>query len=60
VLDVKRLPRDAVERLAKLFDKLEEEARRLGGADEAVNVFGSELAKELTGKEVEPSIEGAL
>lgn len=37
-------------RLAELFDKLEKEARRLGGADMAKNVFGSELAKELTGK----------
>ena len=33
-----------------MFDKLEAEARRLGGADTAENVFGSELAKELTGR----------
>jgi len=58
VLDIKKLPRDAVERLAKLFDKLEEEARRLGGANEAENVFGSELTKELTGKEVKLDIGG--
>jgi len=58
VLDVKKLPRDTVEKLAKLFDKLEEEARRLGGADEVENVFGSELAKELTGKDVKPGIDG--
>ena len=50
VLDVKKLPREDVERLAQLFDKLEAEARRLGGADTVENVFGSELAKELTGK----------
>jgi type I restriction-modification system DNA methylase subunit len=50
VLDVKRLPREDLEELAKLFDELEAEARRLGGADAVENVFGSELAKELTGK----------
>jgi type I restriction-modification system DNA methylase subunit len=51
VLNVKALPREDVERLAQLFDRLEFEARRLGGANEAENVFGSELAKELTGRE---------
>jgi hypothetical protein len=50
ILDVKKLPRNEVERLAQLFDKLESEARRLGGADEVEDVFGSELAKELTSK----------
>jgi len=50
VLDVKRLPQEDLEDLAKLFDELETEARRLGGADAVENVFGSELAKELTGK----------
>jgi len=58
ILDVKKLPRDKVERLAQLFDKLEEKARKLGGADSVENVFGSELAKELTGKEVKSGIEG--
>uniref|UniRef100_A0A7J3Z9D4 Site-specific DNA-methyltransferase (adenine-specific) n=1 Tax=Ignisphaera aggregans TaxID=334771 RepID=A0A7J3Z9D4_9CREN len=48
ILDVKKLPREDVEKLAQLFDKLEAEARRLGGADAAENVFGSELARELT------------
>jgi len=36
--------------LTTLFDKLNDEAIRLGGADSAENVFGSELAKELTGR----------
>jgi hypothetical protein len=51
VLDVKGLPREELERLAALFDALEVEARRLGGADAIENIFGSELAKDLTGKE---------
>jgi len=59
VLDVKKLPRGDVEKLAQLFDRLESEARRLGGADVAENVFGSELAKELTGRgDVRPGVEG--
>jgi type I restriction-modification system DNA methylase subunit len=51
ILDVKSLPKEDVEHLAKLFDELEAEARRLGGADRAENIFGSELAKDLTGRE---------
>jgi hypothetical protein len=51
ILDVKKLPREDVEELANLFDKLESEARRLGGTDKAENVFGSDLARELTGRE---------
>jgi hypothetical protein len=51
ILDVKSLPKEDVEHLAKLFDKLETEARRLGGADKVENIFGSELAKDLTGRE---------
>ncbi|MFP3287088.1 MAG: N-6 DNA methylase [Acidilobus sp.] len=59
VLDVKKLPREDAEKLALLFDKLEAEARRLGGADEVENIFGSELAKELTGRSnVKPGVEG--
>jgi len=58
VLDVKKLPRDVVERLASLFDKLEGEARRLGGADTAENVFGSELARELTGRGAGRGVQG--
>jgi type I restriction-modification system DNA methylase subunit len=59
VLDVRRVPRGDVERLAQLFDKLESEARRLGGADSAENVYGSELAGELTGRtDVRPGIQG--
>jgi len=59
VLDVKKLPREDVEKFAQLFDRLEAEARRLGGADEVENVFGSELAKELTGSSnVKPGVEG--
>jgi hypothetical protein len=59
ILDVKRLPREYLEELAKLFDELEAEARRLGGADTVENVFGSELAKDLTGREdVQDGIQG--
>jgi len=59
ILDVKKLPQEDVERLAQLFDRLEAEARRLGGADEVENVFGSELAKELTGSSnVKSGVEG--
>ncbi|MCQ4343281.1 MAG: N-6 DNA methylase, partial [Sulfolobaceae archaeon] len=61
ILDVKKLPREDVEKLAQLFDRLEAEARRLGGADEVENVFGSELAKELPSKSnvnVKPGVEG--
>jgi len=58
VIDVKKLPRESVERLAQLFDKLEDEARRLGGANNAENIFGTELAKELTGREVKEGVTG--
>jgi len=59
ILNVKKLPREDVERLAQLFDRLESEARRLGSADEAENAFGSELAGELTGKlNVKAGIQG--
>ncbi|MCC6014646.1 MAG: hypothetical protein LM564_02960 [Desulfurococcaceae archaeon] len=59
VLNVKALPREDIEKLAQLFDKLESEARRLGGADKAENVFGSELARELTGGgDVRPGVPG--
>ena len=59
ILDVKKLPRGDVEKLAQLFDRLEAEARRLEGVDEVENVFGSELAKELTGRsDVKPGVEG--
>jgi hypothetical protein len=59
ILDVRRLPRGDVERLAQLFDRLESEARRLGGADSAENVYGSELARELTGRaDVRPGVQG--
>jgi len=59
VLDVKKLPRGDVEKLAQMFDRLEDEARRLGGADVVENVFGSELAKELPSvSNVKPGIEG--
>jgi len=59
ILDVKKLSRKDIEELANLFDKLESEARNLGGADEVENVFGSELAKELTGREdIKGKIEG--
>jgi type I restriction-modification system DNA methylase subunit len=59
ILDVKRLPREDLEELARLFDELEDEARKLGGADAVENVFGSELAKDLTGREdVQEGIQG--
>jgi hypothetical protein len=59
ILNVKALPRIEIERLARLFDRLEAEARRLGGVDVIENVFGSELAKELTGSSsVKPGVEG--
>jgi hypothetical protein len=59
VLDVKALPKNDVESLAKLFDKLESEARNLEGADTAENVYGSKLAKELTGRNnIKPNIQG--
>jgi len=59
ILDVKKLPREGVERLAQLFDRLESEARRFGGADVVENVFGSKLAKELTSRgDVRPGVEG--
>jgi type I restriction-modification system DNA methylase subunit len=59
ILDVKKLPREDVERLAQLFDRLESEARRFGGADVVENVFGSKLAKELTSRgDVRPGVEG--
>jgi len=59
ILDVRKLSVEEVERLAELFDKLESEARKLGGADTAENIFGSELAEELTGKrDVEANVIG--
>jgi len=44
------LYRDRLERLAGLFDKIEAETRRIGGTDDAKNVFSSELAKKLTSR----------
>jgi type I restriction-modification system DNA methylase subunit len=59
ILDVKKLPKEDVEELANLFDKLENEARRLGGVDKVENVFGSDLARELTGRgDIESGIQG--
>lgn len=58
ILDIKKLPKDVVEELAKFFDKLEEKARALGGAHAAENVFGSELATEITGKKAKEGIDG--
>ncbi|MGC8988392.1 Eco57I restriction-modification methylase domain-containing protein, partial [Infirmifilum sp.] len=58
VLDVKRR-REDVKGLASLFDKLEDEARRLGGADTPEGIYGSELAKKLTGRaKVRSGVEG--
>jgi len=58
ILNVKKLPKEVVETLAKLFDKLEEEARNLGSAIEVENVFGSELARELGYKKIKSNIQG--
>jgi len=59
ILDVMNIPRKEIERLAQLFDKLESEVRSIGGAGEVENVFGSELAMELTGRsDVKPCIPG--
>jgi type I restriction-modification system DNA methylase subunit len=59
ILDVKKLPREDVRRLAELFDKLESEARKLGGVDKAESIFGTDLAKDLIGGEgVEGKIQG--
>jgi hypothetical protein len=59
ILDVRRLPKRYLEELARLFDELETETRRLGGADAVESVFGSELAKDLTGREdVQDGIQG--
>jgi type I restriction enzyme M protein len=59
ILDVRKLPREDIKRLAHLFDKLETEARRLRGADTAENILGSELTRELTGRtNAKPDIKG--
>jgi len=58
MIDIRKLDRDNVEKLAQLFDKLEEEAEKLGGADTVEAIYGSELARELTGKEVKAGIQG--
>jgi type I restriction-modification system DNA methylase subunit len=59
ILDVKALPKKDVKSLAELFDKLESEARNIKGADSAENVYGSELANELTGRtNIKPNIQG--
>jgi type I restriction-modification system DNA methylase subunit len=59
ILDVKKLPREEIEKLAQLFDKLEAKARDLGGADTLENVFGSEIAKELTGRsDIKSGVDG--
>jgi type I restriction-modification system DNA methylase subunit len=59
ILDVKKLPREKVEKLAQLFDKLEAKAREIGGADILENVFGSETAKELTSRsDIKSGVDG--
>jgi hypothetical protein len=58
ILDVKKLDKKEIEILASLFDKLEEKARELGNAKDVENVFGSELAKELTGREIKEEKDG--
>jgi len=52
ILDIKKLAEEEIETLASLFDKLEEKARELGNAKDVENVFGSELARELTGRDI--------
>ena len=58
ILDVRRLPPSDVRRLAQLFDKLDAEARRLGGADRVENLLGPGLARELTGREASAGVAG--
>jgi len=59
ILDVKKLPGEEIRKLAELFDKLESEARKLGGSDLVENIFGSELARELSGKDdIEKNVDG--
>jgi hypothetical protein len=47
VIDVRSLPQEDIRKLATLFDELEQHARRLGGADEAENVLGSDLVRRM-------------
>ena len=58
IIDIKKLNSKEIQRLSELFDKLDYESRKLGGADKVENIFGSELAKELTNKDVKPGIKG--
>ena len=58
ILDVKKLDKKNIEELASLFDKLEEKARELGNAKDVENVFGSELARELTGRNIKEEKDG--
>jgi len=39
ILDIKRLSREDIERLAKLFNGLDSESRRLGGVNAVENVL---------------------
>lgn len=58
VLNVMKLDEDVVRKLESLFNNLDFEARRLGSANDVENIFGSDLAKELTGEDVKPGIQG--
>jgi len=51
ILNVKKLPKEIIRRLAELFDKLEIEARRLGNANTCESIFGSDLCREITRRE---------
>jgi hypothetical protein len=46
-IDIRSLPREQIKRLANLFDELEGEARKVGGADDAENVLGSDLVRRM-------------
>lgn len=58
IINIKTLEESTIRELANLFDKLEKEARKLGGADKVENLLGSRLAKELMGREVRGEVRG--
>ena len=58
ILDIKKLDEEEIKTLASLFDELEEKARELGNAKDGENVFGTELARELTGKDIREEKDG--
>ena len=49
VIDVSRMDRASLYKLARLFDSLEAEARRMGGADTASSIYGDRFKNKLLG-----------